>query len=77
MNPVKSDYFDAYRSLKLTRDASGVLVAKFYSNGGPFIMSAPAHTELVKTAIDGKFPKFSTMEISEDPFCSHSSPRAT
>jgi len=43
----KENYFDAYRSLKLTRDASGVLVAEFHTNGGPFIMSAPAHTELV------------------------------
>ena len=47
MNAVKSNYFDAYRSLKLTREASGVLVAEFHSNGGPFIMSAQAHTEFV------------------------------
>src|SRR5580693_8482592 len=44
---VQTDYFDAYRSLKLTRDAKGVLVAEFHSNGGPFVMSAPAHTEFV------------------------------
>src|ERR1700689_3977847 len=41
------NYFDAYRSLRLTRDATGVLVAEFHSNGGPFIMSAQAHTEFV------------------------------
>ena len=41
------NYFDAYRSLRLTRDSTGVLVAEFHSNGGPFIMSAEAHTELV------------------------------
>src|ERR1700757_1821378 len=46
--PFKEDYLDAYRSLKLTRDASGVLVAEFHINGGPFIMSAQAHTELVE-----------------------------
>ena len=41
------NYFTAYRSLKLTRDAQGVLVAEFHSKGGPFIMSAQAHTEFV------------------------------
>ena len=34
------DYFAAYRSLKLTRDASGVLVVEFHSNGGPFTFAA-------------------------------------
>src|SRR5579864_1263335 len=43
----KENYFDTYRSLKLTRDASGVLVTEFHTNGGPFIMSAQAHTEFV------------------------------
>jgi enoyl-CoA hydratase/carnithine racemase len=47
MNALKANYFDDYRSLKLTRDDKGVLVAEFHSNGGPFIMSAQAHTELV------------------------------
>ncbi len=32
---LQDDYFAAYRSLKLTRDASGVLVVEFHSNGGP------------------------------------------
>jgi enoyl-CoA hydratase/carnithine racemase len=41
------NYFDAYRSLKLTRDAQGVLVVEFHSDGGPFVMSAQAHTEFV------------------------------
>ena len=44
---LNEDYFGAYRSLKLTRDAKGVLVAEFHNNGGPFIMSAQSHTELV------------------------------
>src|ERR1700720_3134102 len=44
---LQNDCFAAYRSLKLTRDANGVLVAEFHSNGGPFIMSAQTHTELV------------------------------
>src|SRR5258708_7715272 len=47
MQRSQDDYLAAYRSLKLTRDADGVLVAEFHSNGGPFIMSAPAHTEFV------------------------------
>ena len=40
-------YFTAYRSLRLTRDALGVLVVEFHSKGGAFIMSAQAHTEFV------------------------------
>ena len=44
----QSDYFTAYHNLKLTRDDKGVLVAEFHNNGGPFIMSAQAHTELVE-----------------------------
>src|ERR1700716_3900980 len=41
------DYFAAYRSLKLTRDATGVLVAEFHSKGGPFIFTAQDHTDFV------------------------------
>jgi enoyl-CoA hydratase/carnithine racemase len=47
MQTLQADYFTAYHSLKLARDANGVLVAEFHSNGGPLIMSAQAHTELV------------------------------
>jgi enoyl-CoA hydratase/carnithine racemase len=47
MNALKANYFDAYRSLKLTRDATGVLVAEFHSNGGPFTFTAQDHTEFV------------------------------
>src|SRR3984957_13606512 len=42
---IQNDYFASYRNLKLTRDAKGVLVAEFHNNGGPFIMTATAHTE--------------------------------
>src|SRR3981189_939816 len=45
---LQDDYFAAYRSLKLTRDANGVLVAEFHSNGGPFTFSAQDHTEFVE-----------------------------
>src|SRR5580692_7332637 len=44
---LQDDYFAAYRSLKLTRDANGVLVLEFHSNGGPFTFSAQDHTEFV------------------------------
>src|ERR1700745_2811547 len=47
MQTMRADYFSAYQNLKITRDANGVLVAEFHSNGGPFVMSAPAHTEFV------------------------------
>jgi len=44
---LQDDYFAAYRSLKLTRDAQGVLVVEFHSNGGPLTFTAQAHTEVV------------------------------
>jgi enoyl-CoA hydratase/carnithine racemase len=47
MQSLQADYFDAYRHLKLSRDDKGVLVAEFHSNGGPYIMNAPGHTEFV------------------------------
>jgi enoyl-CoA hydratase/carnithine racemase len=47
MHALQAEYFDAYRSLKLTRDANGVLIAQFHSNGGPFTFTAQDHTELV------------------------------
>src|SRR4030081_1139706 len=48
-NPMQlqDDYLAAYRSLRLTRDADGVLVVEFHSNGGPFTFSAQDHTEFV------------------------------
>src|ERR1700755_3648056 len=47
MQTSQPAYFSQYRSLKLTKDDKVVLVAEFHSNGGPFIMSAQAHTEFV------------------------------
>lgn len=38
MQTLRDDYLTRYHNLKLTRDADGVLVAEFHSNGGPFIM---------------------------------------
>jgi enoyl-CoA hydratase/carnithine racemase len=47
MQTLQADYFAAYRSLKLTRDAIGVLVVEFHSNGGPFTFTAQDHTQFV------------------------------
>src|SRR4030088_3228277 len=44
---LQDNYFAAYRSLKLTRDADGVLVVEFHSKGGPFRFTAQDHTEFV------------------------------
>src|SRR5947208_15603151 len=44
---LQNDYLAAYRSLKLTRDSEGVLLAEFHSNGGPFRFTAQDHTEFV------------------------------
>lgn len=48
MQTAQSDYFSAYHQLKLTRDARGVLVVEFHSNGGPCTMNAQGHTEFVE-----------------------------
>jgi enoyl-CoA hydratase/carnithine racemase len=47
MTAIQPDYFTAYRSLKMTRDARGVLVAEFHSKGGPLTFTAPDHTDFV------------------------------
>lgn len=39
-------YFTA-RSLRLTRDAQGMLVVEFHSNGGPLTFTASDHTDFV------------------------------
>ncbi|PYY10535.1 MAG: enoyl-CoA hydratase/isomerase family protein, partial [Acidobacteria bacterium] len=47
MQRLQNDYLAAYRSLRLIRDANGVLLAEFHSNGGPFTFTAQDHTEFV------------------------------
>jgi len=47
MQTLQTDYFAAYRHLKLSRDAKGVLVAEFHNDGGPYIVNAQGHTEFV------------------------------
>lgn len=41
-------YLDAYRSLRMTRDAQGVLVVEFHTNGGPLTFTSLDHTEFVQ-----------------------------
>jgi enoyl-CoA hydratase/carnithine racemase len=47
MQMLRDNYFNAYRCLSLTRDARGVLIARFHTDGGPFVFTAQDHTELV------------------------------
>src|SRR6266850_7200987 len=47
MQMLQADYFAAYRSIKLTRDANGVLVVEVHNNDGPFTFTAQDHTEFV------------------------------
>src|SRR3984957_18752875 len=47
MQTLRDNYLTAYRNLKLTRDAEGVLVVQLHSDGGPLTFTAEAHTEVV------------------------------
>ena len=47
METTQPTYFSQYRSVKLTRDADGVLIAQLHNNGEPLTFSAQAHTEVV------------------------------
>ena len=47
MKGTQPAYFTTYRSLKLSRDAQGVLVAEFHTKGGPLTFTAQDHTECV------------------------------
>src|SRR3989475_9032630 len=47
MQTTQTAYFTASPSLKLTRDAQGVLVAEFHTNGGPLTFTARDHTDFV------------------------------
>ena len=44
---IQPEYFTAYSSLKMARDAQGVLVAEFHSKGEPLTFTARDHTEFV------------------------------
>src|SRR5438093_837902 len=45
MQTSQPAYLTAYRSLNITRDAEGVLVVEFHTDGGPFTFTAQDHTE--------------------------------
>lgn len=47
MSTLRDEYLDAYRSLKLTRDREGILVAQFHKEGGPLTFTAQDHTDFV------------------------------
>jgi len=47
MHITQDSYFEAYRSLRLTRDSQGVLLAEFHSNRNPLTFTAPDHTDFV------------------------------
>ena len=47
MQTPQTAYFTSYRGLKLTRDAQGVLLVEFHTNGEPLIFTAQDHTEFV------------------------------
>jgi enoyl-CoA hydratase/carnithine racemase len=47
MHTTQPAYFSAYRSVKMTRDAAGVLVVEFHTNGGPLTFTAQDHTDFV------------------------------
>jgi enoyl-CoA hydratase/carnithine racemase len=48
MHMTDPAYFSAYRSVKVTRDAKGVLAVQFHSNGGPLTFTAQDHTDFVE-----------------------------
>jgi enoyl-CoA hydratase/carnithine racemase len=47
MQANQATYFEAYLSLKMTRDAQGVLVVEFHTKGGPLTFTAQDHTDFV------------------------------
>jgi len=47
MKATQPAYFTAYRSLRLSRDAEGVLVVEFHTKRGPLTFTAQDHTEFV------------------------------
>ncbi len=54
---IRASIFTSYRSLNLTRDAEGVLVAQFHTNGAPFIFTAQdrANKIVILTGAGGEF----------------------
>src|SRR5260221_8172616 len=47
MKTVQPAYFTGYSGLKMNRDAQGILVVEFHTNGGPHTFTAHDHTDFV------------------------------
>jgi enoyl-CoA hydratase/carnithine racemase len=47
MQQTSPSYFGAYQSLRLTRDAQGVLLVEFHTKRGPLTFTARDHTEFM------------------------------
>ena len=47
MQRGQPQYFDACRSVRMTRDGQGILVVEFHTNGGPLTFTAQDHTDFV------------------------------
>ena len=47
MKATEPVYITTYRSLRLSRDAQGVLLVEFHTKGGPLTFTAQDHTEFV------------------------------
>jgi enoyl-CoA hydratase/carnithine racemase len=47
LKAIQAAYFTAYRSLRLSRDAEGVLLVEFHTKGGPLTFTEQDHTDFV------------------------------
>src|ERR1700722_13007030 len=48
MQTTQPTYFAAYQSMKISRDAQGILLAEFHTKGGPLTFTAQDHTDFVE-----------------------------
>ena len=48
MQTMQPTYFAAYQSMRISRDARGVLLAEFHTKGGPLTFTAQDHTDFVE-----------------------------
>lgn len=75
MERTSPTYFAAYQSLKLTRDAEGVLVVEFHTNGGPLTSRRRTTRTLSRgTRSAGQSPKSGSVQARLS-FSRHGKPR--
>src|SRR5580698_3372514 len=48
MQTTQPTYFAAYQSMKISRDAQGILLAEFHTKGGPLTFTAQDYTDFVE-----------------------------